>query len=85
VATSELVQVPESWTGWTTPGIGGDLLMGTLKDESLWRIRVDRRGRVTQRERLEVGHRIRDLEVRADGTLVATTDDGTLLVLTRAG
>jgi len=85
VATSELVQVPGSWSGWTTPDVGGDLLMGTLKDQSLWRIRVDRRGKVTQRERLEVGHRIRDLEVRADGTLVATTDDGTLLVLTRAG
>ena len=85
VATSELVQVPSTWAGWTTPGVGGDLLMGTLKDESLWRLRVDREGRVTQRERLEVGHRIRDLDVRRDGSLAATTDDGTLLVLTRAG
>jgi glucose/arabinose dehydrogenase len=84
VATSELVQVPGSWTGWTT-SVGGDLLMGTLKDQSLWRIRVDRAGRVTQRERLEVGHRIRDVDVRADGSVAATTDDGTLLVLTRAG
>jgi glucose/arabinose dehydrogenase len=81
VATSEIVQVPESWRGWTT-SVGGDLLMGTLKDQSFWRIRVDSRGRVTDRERLEVGHRIRDLDVRRDGTLVATTDDGTLLVLT---
>jgi glucose/arabinose dehydrogenase len=84
VATSELVQVPESWSGWTT-SVGGDLLMGTLKDQSFWRIRVDRAGRVTQRERLEVGHRIRDVEVRSDGSVAATTDDGTLLVLTRAG
>ncbi len=84
VATSELVQVPSSWTGWTT-SVGGDLLMGTLKDESFWRIRVDRAGQVTQRERLEVGHRVRDVEVRADGSVVATTDDGTLLVLTRTG
>lgn len=85
VATSELVQVPAAWSGWTTKGIGGDLLMGTLKDQSLWRLRVDRAGRVTERERLEVGHRIRDLDVRRDASLVATTDDGTLLVLTRAG
>ena len=63
VATSELVQVPQSWTGWTT-SVGGDLLMGTLKDQSFWRIRVDRAGRVQERERLEVGHRIRDVEVR---------------------
>jgi len=83
VATSELVQVPRSWSGWTT-SVGGDLLMGTLKDQSFWRIRVDRAGRVTQRERLEVGHRVRDLDVRADGSVAATTDDGTLLILTRA-
>ena len=84
VATSELVQVPRSWAGWTT-SVGGDLLMGTLKDQAFWRIRVDRTGRVTQRERLEVGHRIRDVDVRADGSVAATTDDGTLLILTRAG
>ncbi len=83
VATSELVQVP-GWAGWTT-AVGGDLLMGTLKDQSFWRIRVDRAGQVTERERLEVGHRIRDVEVRADGSVSATTDDGTLLILTRAG
>jgi glucose/arabinose dehydrogenase len=82
VATSELVQVPAPWSGWTT-AVGGDLLMGTLKDQSFWRVRVDRAGRVTQRERLEVGHRIRDVDVRADGSVAATTDDGTLLVLTR--
>jgi glucose/arabinose dehydrogenase len=82
VATSELVQVPASWSGWTTP-VGGDLLMGTLKDQSFWRVRVDRAGNVTDRERLEIGHRIRDVDLRADGSVAATTDDGTLLVLTR--
>ncbi|HEX6887705.1 MAG TPA: PQQ-dependent sugar dehydrogenase [Candidatus Nanopelagicales bacterium] len=84
VATSELVQVPASWTGWTTP-VGGDLLMGTLKDEAFWRIRVDARGQVLERERLPVGHRVRDVDVRADGSVAATTDDGTLLLLTWAG
>jgi glucose/arabinose dehydrogenase len=81
VATSEIVQVPRSWRGWRTSA-GGDLLIGTLKDKSFWRIRVTAKGRVTDRERLPVGHRIRDLDVRRDGTLVASTDDGTLLVLT---
>jgi glucose/arabinose dehydrogenase len=83
VATSELVQVPRTWTGWTT-GVGGDLLMGTLKDQSFWRIRIDDAGRVTARERLEVGHRIRDIDLRRGGSVVATTDDGTLLLLRRA-
>ena len=84
VATSEIIQVPRSWRGWTT-AVGGDLLMGTLKDQSFWRIRVDTSGRVVQRERLPVGHRVRDVEVRRDGSVAATTDDGTLLVLSRAG
>ena len=84
VATSELVQVPASWAGWTT-SVGGDLLMGTLKDQSFWRIRVNRAGQVTERERLEVGHRIRDVDVRVNGSVAATTDDGTLLILTRTG
>ena len=82
VATSELVQVPESWVGWTT-AVGGDLLMGTLRDQAFWRIRVARSGRVQERERLAVGHRIRDVDVRPDATVAATTDDGTLLILTR--
>jgi glucose/arabinose dehydrogenase len=80
VATSEIVQVPRSWAGWATAE-GGDLLMGTLKDQSFWRIRVDRAGRVTERERLPAGHRIRDADVSAD-RVVATTDDGTLLLIT---
>jgi hypothetical protein len=80
VATSEIVQVPRSWRGWTT-SVGGDLLMGTLKDQAFWRIRVDSSGRVTDRERLAVGHRIRDVDVRGS-RVVATTDDGTLLLLT---
>lgn len=82
VATSELVQVPASWRGWATAA-GGDLLMGTLKDRSLWRIRVSADNRVLQRERISVGHRIRDLEVRPDRTIAATTDDGKLLILSR--
>jgi glucose/arabinose dehydrogenase len=80
VATSEVVQVPATWQGWAS-WRDGDLLMGTLRDQSLWRIRLDIEGRVEQRERLEVGHRIRDMEVRDDNTVVATTDDGTLLVI----
>jgi glucose/arabinose dehydrogenase len=44
---------------------------------------VDAEGRVTERERLEVGNRIRDVDVRRDGSIAATTDDGMLLLLTR--
>ena len=80
VATSEIVQVPKRWRGWQGTA-GADLLMGTLKDQSLWRIRVTGKERVVQRQRIPVGHRIRDLEVRPNGSLAATTDDGTLLII----
>lgn len=79
VATSELVEVPASWPGQSSSGT--DLLVGTLADESLWHIQVDRSGKVTGRERIGVGHRVRDLEVSRDGAVLASTDSGKLLVV----
>lgn len=79
VATSELVSVPESWAGWNSTA-GPDLLMGTLKDQALYRIRTDGRARVTQTQRIPVGERVRDLERAPDDSVLATTDSGHLLV-----
>lgn len=83
VATSELVSVPESWAGWSGTA-GPDLLMGTLKDQALYRIRTDGRARVTQTQRISVGERVRDLDRAPDASVLATTDSGQLLVV-RAG
>lgn len=80
VATSEIVQVSRAWPGWQGTA-GPDLLMGTLKDQALWRIRVTRGERVVQRQRIPIGHRVRDLEVRPNGSIAATTDDGSLLLI----
>ena len=55
--------------------------MGTLREESLVRIRLDARDRVQGVEVLPLGERIRDLEGLPDGRLVATTDDGDLLLI----
>lgn len=79
VATSELVEVPAGWPGNTASAT--NLLMGTLADESLWHIAVDRSGRVTSRERIKVGHRVRDVELAPNSAVLATTDSGKLLVI----
>ena len=78
IAPTELVQVPSTsaWGPWR-----GQFLMGTLREESLVRIRLDARDRVQGVEVLPLGERIRDLEGLPDGRLVATTDDGDLLLI----
>lgn len=51
----------------------GDLIIGSLRDQALWRIRVAE-GRVVMTERIPFGERIRDLQVGHDGALVVWTD-----------
>ena len=50
-----------------------DLLVSSLKDKSIWRVRLDK-GRVTFTERIEIGERIRDIMEDADGRLVLWTE-----------
>ncbi len=51
----------------------GDLLVSSLRDESLWRVRV-REGRALFTERIEIGARIRDFVQDKDGRLVMWTE-----------
>ena len=55
----------------------GDLLIGALKDQALWRLRV-REGRVVMTERIPVGERIGDVLQGNSGELVVWTDKATL-------
>lgn len=63
----------------------GDLLMGSLAGQSLWRLSL-REGRLVMQERLalELQSRIRSLRSFSDGALMAGTDDGRLLRLAPA-
>jgi glucose/arabinose dehydrogenase len=58
------------------------MLMGTLRAESLVRIDLDAKNKVRKTEVIPVGARIRDMEFDGRGRLLATTDDGDLLVIT---
>ena len=58
-----------------------DLIVSTLKDKSLIRIRMTKSGVIESTERIEIGDRIRDLSSSSVG-LVLSTDSGDLIVLT---
>jgi len=62
------------------PAWDGDLLLATLKDESLYRIRVEKE-RVLFSERIRIGSRIRYAHQHTDGRLVLWTDDRELMFL----
>ena len=80
VAPTELVQLPlgSQWGPWA-----GQIVMGTLAEQALIFIELSARTEVGQVLSLDVGERIRDLEVGIDGSLIATTDSGQLLIINR--
>src|SRR5688572_4163950 len=75
VATSNLIVVTNFHERWN-----GDLLMGSLRGESLFRLRLDGE-RVIYAEPLWIGERIRDIAQAADGTIWLWTDSGKLIAL----
>jgi glucose/arabinose dehydrogenase len=85
VAPSQLVQAagPEFskwWASGVEPNRAGDLIVSTLKDQSLHRLRIEE-GAVRYVERIEVGDRIRSLSQLLDGKLLLGTDSGKALLL----
>ena len=77
IAPTELVQLPKSgWGDWSN-----QLVLGTLREQVLVFIAIDERIAVTNTVNVDIGERIRDLEVLSTGELVATTDSGQLLVI----
>jgi glucose/arabinose dehydrogenase len=80
IAPTELVQLPnQGWGAWNSA-----LVLGTLREEVLVFIKVNQKFEVTENVRVDVGHRVRDLEVFSDGSLVMSTDSGKLITATIA-
>lgn len=81
VAPTELVQLPSgpSWGVWAS-----QIAMGTLREESLIFIQLTNRVTVGQISEVNVGERIRDLEISENDQVIATTDSGKLLVISLA-
>lgn len=76
IAPTELVQLPKGRFG----RFAGGLVLGSLRDESLYFMRYSN-GKISDTDRVEVGARIRDLDLLPDQRLIATTDDGRLLII----
>jgi hypothetical protein len=78
VAPTELIQLPEGsrWGSWA-----GQLVMGTLRENSLFFIQLISKREVGEVVSVDVGERIRDLELGSDGTIIASTDSGNLLFI----
>jgi len=78
IAPTELIRLPNNGFGKYSGGIA----MGTLREMSLV-FMVFENGKVTASENLAIGARIRDLDVLPDQRIVASTDDGRLLFISK--
>jgi len=81
VAPTELAQLPTGprWGAWAS-----QIVMGTLREESLIFIQLTNRFSVGKISEVNIGERIRDLDISASGQVIATTDSGRLLVISLA-
>jgi glucose/arabinose dehydrogenase len=58
--------------------------MGTLRENALIFVQLMSKREVGEVSNVNVGERIRDLEVGNDGSIIATTDSGNLLFISPA-
>ena len=80
IAPTELVQLPkQGWGSW-----GSAIVLGTLREEVLVFMKINELFEITKEVRLDMGGRIRDLEVLSNGSLIATTDSGKLITIRNA-
>ena len=73
IGVSNLIQVENFLPGWD-----GDLLVGSLRDRSVHRIRLED-GHAVFDHRIDVDVRIRDMDRWEDGTIVLWTDDASIV------
>ena len=77
IAPTELVQLPvDGWGDW-----GRGLVLGTLREEVLVFMKLSETFEVMQSAQVDIGERIRDLEMLRNGDLLATTDSGKLITI----
>ena len=80
IAPTELVQLPaQGWGNW-----GRALVLGTLREEVLVFMKISEKFTVTDSVQVDVGDRIRDLEMLSNGSLIATTDSGKLITVSNS-
>ena len=80
IGISQLAVIEQS----ALPYWKGDLIVTSLKEMSLFRVRIED-NRTVFAEPIPIGHRIRDIAETADGSIVLKTDDNFLVYLEPAG
>ena len=80
VAPTDLAKLPKD-QGWED--LAGNLVMGTLAEESLVFIELVKPRVVGKVQNSFIGERIRDLEINPQGEIVASTDSGLLLFISK--
>lgn len=63
----------------------GDLIVGTMRNQSLHRLRLNKKNEVMYDEPIHLGHRIRDMIVLKDEKIALLTDDGFLIFIEDGG
>lgn len=63
----------------------GDLIVASLTNQSLHRLRIEGDDRVVYSEPIRIGRRIRDLTTLSNGMIAMITDDGLLVVIEDGG
>ena len=77
IAPTELVQLPQQgWGNWN-----GAVVLGTLREEVLVFIKLNPSMQVVEKIQVDVGHRVRDLELLSNGSMVMSTDSGQLITV----
>lgn len=76
IAPTDLVEIPKN-SQWNR--FAGQLMMGTLREESLVRIALSNDIKPIAQDIIKVNERIRALEVAPNGKLIASTDSGKIL------
>ena len=78
IAPTELVQLPkQGWGNWNSA-----VVLGTLREEVLVFIKLNQNLQVVEKIQVDVGHRVRDLEMLSNGSMVMSTDSGQLITVT---
>lgn len=81
IAPSNLIRIEgDKFEHWQ-----GDLILGTMADQSLRRLRITEENRVMYDERIPIGHRVRDLTVLPLGKIALITDDSYMIILDDGG
>ena len=81
IAPSQILSIPDAFPDISNQWEGGDLLLATLKDESIHKLIIDDRGFVLSDERIFLGERIRDMDWLS-GSVILGTDTGKIVIVT---